>query len=62
MSATSGDYTLAWEPTAAEVSKSGDLAYTWGLYSLTYKDENGEKRPSEQYKGYYIVDLTRTNG
>ena len=31
---TEGD-ALAWAPEAAEVAASGDLAYTWGWYTLT---------------------------
>ncbi|MCP4583898.1 MAG: nuclear transport factor 2 family protein [candidate division Zixibacteria bacterium] len=46
MSANSGNYTLAWEPAAVEVAKSGDLAYTWGMYSLTYQDSTGEEKVS----------------
>lgn len=31
---TDGD-TLAWEPEAAEVAASGELAYSWGWYTFT---------------------------
>jgi ketosteroid isomerase-like protein len=31
-------YTLTWEPSAAEVSSSGDLGFTYGIYSLELPD------------------------
>ncbi len=31
-------YTLTWKPAKAEVSKSGDLGYSFGIYELTTKD------------------------
>src|SRR5512139_2216426 len=33
--AGTGNETLAWEPAAADVAASGDLAYTWGWYTFT---------------------------
>ncbi len=33
-----GGATLTWEPQAAEVARSGDLGYTYGLYTVTTKD------------------------
>jgi ketosteroid isomerase-like protein len=33
-----GGATLTWEPQAAEVAQSGDLGYTYGLYTVTTKD------------------------
>jgi len=33
---------LTWQPTKAEVSKSGDLAYLYGAYSMTSKNEKGD--------------------
>jgi len=32
---------LRWQPISAEISKSGDLGYTVGSYTITQKDENG---------------------
>ena len=31
-------YTLTWEPTAAQVSASGDLGYSYGIYNLELQD------------------------
>ena len=46
MKENQGDYTLDWSPQYAEVAKSGELGYTWGTYSLTYMDQNGEEQKS----------------
>ena len=34
---------LTWSPDFVEVSKSGDLGYTYGTYHYTYKDSIGEE-------------------
>src|SRR6185312_159539 len=31
-------YTLSWQPMKAEISKSGDLGFTYGVYTLSIKD------------------------
>ena len=31
-------YTLTWKPTKAEIAKSGDLGYSFGVYELITKD------------------------
>lgn len=31
-------YTLTWEPTRAEIAKSGDLGFTFGIYELATED------------------------
>ncbi|MDQ2719533.1 MAG: hypothetical protein M3Z26_07220 [Bacteroidota bacterium] len=31
-------YSLTWKPTKAEISKSGDLGYSFGVYQLATKD------------------------
>ena len=33
---------LAWHPTKVEVAKSGDLAYLYGVYSMTMNDAAGK--------------------
>ena len=33
---------LSWEPTKVEVAKSGDLAYLYGVYSMTMNDAAGK--------------------
>ena len=35
--------TLTWSPDFVDVSKSGDLGYTYGTYQFTYKDSIGEE-------------------
>lgn len=39
-------YTLSWQPTKGEISKSGDLGFTYGVYELKMKDS--------VYKGTYV--------
>ncbi|MCJ7498136.1 MAG: DUF4440 domain-containing protein [candidate division Zixibacteria bacterium] len=34
------NFTLTWKPSFAEVSKSGDLGYTYGLYEFKTTDQN----------------------
>lgn len=45
------DFTLAWEPSDAGVAASGELGYTWGIYTLRFKDEAGEWKSK---KGKYM--------
>ena len=33
---------LAWKATRAEAARSGDLGYTTGTYTMTYKDPSGK--------------------
>ena len=54
------DYTLDWSPKYAEVSKSGELGYTWGTYILSYTDEDGIKQNS--YGKYLNIWKKETNG
>jgi len=37
-------FTLTWEPLFAEISKSGDLGYTYGLYTHLVKSGNSQAR------------------
>jgi ketosteroid isomerase-like protein len=37
----SGAYELRWEPQAGEVAGSGEMGYTWGLYTFVEKGEGG---------------------
>ena len=37
------DYVLDWQPKHAEVSKSGDLGYTWGTWTLFVKSDSTAK-------------------
>jgi len=40
------NYVLDWIPKFSEVANSGEMGYTWGSYSLAYKDEDGEEQKS----------------
>ena len=33
-------YTLSWEPRQGEVSKSGDMGYTYGIYAMRLKSKD----------------------
>ena len=55
-----GNYVLDWSPKYAEVAKSGELGYTWGTYSLAYKDENGEEQKS--YGKYLNIWKKQSDG
>ncbi len=35
------NFQLTWEPVYADVSASGEMGYTYGLYTAAYKDEKG---------------------
>ena len=39
--------TLTWKPTFIDVSKSGDMAYTYGDYTFTSLDSLGNKKESK---------------
>jgi len=47
------NYILKWDPELAEVSESGDLGWTWGYYTASYTDSNGEDKKS--YGKYLTV-------
>jgi ketosteroid isomerase-like protein len=46
-------YTLTWQPMKAEISKSGDLGFTYGVYQLSIKDSI--------YKGTYVSIWKKQN-
>ena len=37
------DETLIWEPDFVDISSSGDMAYTYGMYTYSYIDSTGTK-------------------
>jgi len=45
------DYTLSWEPQDGEVSSSGDMGYTWGIYTLSFQIDSGE---NQSQQGKYL--------
>lgn len=46
MRSTDGNYELSWTPRAGEVSNSGDMGWTWGEYTVTGFDPEGEQEIS----------------
>ncbi|MEO8512638.1 MAG: DUF4440 domain-containing protein [Ignavibacteria bacterium] len=38
------NFQLIWAPLYADISTSGELGYTYGTYSLTFKDESGTEQ------------------
>ncbi|GAB4332474.1 MAG: hypothetical protein OHK0038_08220 [Flammeovirgaceae bacterium] len=44
-------FMLTWKPSFADVSSSGDLGYTYGIYTISKKDEYGN---STEAHGTYI--------
>jgi ketosteroid isomerase-like protein len=47
MSKSSGDFTLSWLPQAVDVAGAGDMGWTWGWFTTTWTDENGEQKQSQ---------------
>lgn len=39
------NFSLKWEPTHITVARSGDLAYTYGMYTFTSTDSAGQVHP-----------------
>jgi ketosteroid isomerase-like protein len=35
-------FTLTWEPMSVDVAKGGDMGYTYGVYTMSTRDESGE--------------------
>jgi ketosteroid isomerase-like protein len=48
---TGTGYTLSWQPEDGGVSSSGDLGYTWGIYTITIKGKDSNEGAS---KGKYL--------
>ncbi|MEO9146905.1 MAG: nuclear transport factor 2 family protein [Ginsengibacter sp.] len=46
-------YTLTWKPSRGEISQSGDIGYTYGIYELNTKDT--------VYKGTYVSIWKKQN-
>ncbi len=40
---SSVNFKLSWEPDFVDVSSSGDLGYTYGSYTLSYRDSTGKE-------------------
>lgn len=36
-------FTLTWKPSFADISKSGDLGYTYGIWEITARDSTGKE-------------------
>ncbi len=53
------DETLTWQPDFVDVSKSGELAYTYGSVVFTSVDSIGTKKES---RGKISYGMEKTNG
>jgi ketosteroid isomerase-like protein len=42
-------YTLTWKPSYARIAESGDLGYTYGIYTMKTKE-----KPYDTYRGTYV--------
>lgn len=49
---------VKWQPTKAEVAKSGEVGYTYGAYSLEFNDSTGNKITD---KGKYATIWKKQN-
>jgi len=45
------NFQLTWEPLYADVCLSGEMGYTYGIYTLVFKDGNGIEKSS---RGTYV--------
>lgn len=45
------NFQLTWEPVYADVSTSGDMGYTFGLYTAVFKDSKGVEQTN---RGTYV--------
>lgn len=48
---TDTGFVLTWEPVFAEISESGDLGYTYGIYTSASQNPDGSKKEN---KGTYV--------
>lgn len=51
---------LAWSPEFVDVSKSGDLGYTYGYYTFSYEDQEGN--PAEAKGVFHTVWKRQEDG
>lgn len=54
------DYTLDWEPQRAEVSASEDMGWTWGTFTMTFTDDEGQDQM--QYGKYLNIWARQDDG
>jgi ketosteroid isomerase-like protein len=53
LASNGGDFVLEWEPQEGESSRSGDLGWTWGVYTVSSTDSTGA--PQKSYGKYVNV-------
>jgi ketosteroid isomerase-like protein len=51
---------LTWQPTAADVSRSGDVGFTWG--TAIFQGKGADEKPRINYSKYVSVWKKQTNG
>lgn len=56
MVSAGGGYTLTWEPQSGEVALSGDMGYTWGIYTITIDSDDPKSRQGK-YLNVWKKDL-----
>ena len=54
------DYVLDWEPQDGNVAISGEMGWTWGKYTLSYKDSDGVEH--NNYGKYLNIWQRQPNG
>jgi len=60
MSEGGGDYVLAWEPQSGDVAQSGEMGWTWGKYTMTFKDSDGVEQ--KRYGKYLNIWQRQMSG
>ena len=53
-------FALSWQPTKVEVARSGDLAYSYGIYQATFNDPKG--KPVTDHGKYAEVWKKQSDG